>query len=239
MPTPTTLADWARVLRSMGVNGLEAAGRAPEAEPGWAGPWNGDDFGHRRPVDDAFFAWRQRGNGNASGAPATPPDDVDNEDTLLWAALTNAGSDPLALLASGDAAARDRTDSGALFGQQAGRVPLEVWTERELSCLHALDRLRTERPGITRDIETVLNNALAWHIENLQPDNATNHPWAIHVFLRAAVERDEYPAQLYAEALLHNCQVSMGRPDAFSAHILLDAAEALDAKTGQTDAETD
>jgi hypothetical protein len=103
-----------------------------------------------------------------------------------------------------------------------------VWTERELSCLHALDRLRFARPNLAADIEPVLAAALAWHIDNLQPDNATNHPWAVHVFLLAALERDEYAAQLYAEALLHNCQVSMGRADAFSAHVLLDAAEALE-----------
>jgi hypothetical protein len=34
---------------------------------------------------------------------------------------------------------------------------------------------------------------------------------------------------MYAQTLLHNCQVSLGEPDAFSKLILADAADALSA----------
>ncbi len=69
-------------------------------------------------------------------------------------------------------------------------------------------------------------------LRELQPDNATNHPWAIHVFVRLArsapdpSERDA--ALIHAQTQLHSCQVAMGRPDRLSACILLHAARSLE-----------
>ncbi|MBZ0171155.1 MAG: hypothetical protein K8E66_02125, partial [Phycisphaerales bacterium] len=59
----------------------------------------------------------------------------------------------------------------------------------------------------------------------------TNHPWAVHVFLRLSLAESDRAAsdaaRLHAETLLHNALVSSGRPDRFSACLLLDAARAL------------
>ena len=67
-----------------------------------------------------------------------------------------------------------------------------------------------------------------WHLDNTQPDNATNRPWAVQVFLDLAREDDNPDARLYAETLLHNATAANGVPEPFSAAILLDAARALE-----------
>lgn len=107
---------------------------------------------------------------------------------------------------------------------------IELWTERELGALHALWRLaqiREYAPWRQRALD-----AARWHLTNTQPDNATNHPWAIPVFLdlwSADPESDEsLSARLYAETLLHNCQTMNAKPDPLSALILLDAANGLE-----------
>lgn len=254
---PSNVQQWADVLSGLGRTALQKAGRSDEAQRGFPERWRGDDLGHRRPVDEAFFAWREACALNEQGGPnaganaalpamsahppraiaaavASPSVDAHDEDVLLWRALTNDRVDAMSVLnagaADGAAGSRDRTDAGALFGQQRGRVPLEVWTERELSCVHALGWLASGRgAGSDRSgsLKPRLDAAMAWHIDNLQPDNATNHPWAVHLFLAWGLKAGEASATLYAEALLHNCQVNQGRPDAFSAHVLLDAADAL------------
>lgn len=66
-------------------------------------------------------------------------------------------------------------------------------------------------------------------VGELQPDNATNHPWAIHVFAAIAADENNAHADLYAQSLLHNALIDGGEPDTFSALILLDAAHALSA----------
>ena len=220
------------MLRAIAARSLEDAGRSPDQIPDPADPASvfADDLGHRRPVDRPFFAWRHartRGNPPDTATPDTHANANADPDTQLWHALTDKRADPLRTLASFDAGhARDRTDGGALFGQHDGHVPLEVWTERELSAAHALGWLaRTRRDP---SLATRLDAAMAWHLENLQPDNATNHPWAVHLFLFWSDRHDNPSGRMYAETLLHNCQVSMGRADAFSAHILIDAADWLD-----------
>ena len=147
---------------------------------------------------------------------------------MLWTALTDPSIDPLAVLER-EPTARQRHDRGSLISQRDGAVPIEVWTETELACLHALSWLANERDDHT--LRERLDAALAWHLDHLQPDNATNHPWAVHVFVAASLNDSSSAggsAMLYAETLLHNCRVSLGRPDAFSAELLLDAADALD-----------
>lgn len=67
----------------------------------------------------------------------------------------------------------------------------------------------------------------AWHVGHLQPDNATHHPWAVHLFLHQSLHAGDVEAGMYAGTLLHNCRVMTGQPDALSAHILMDAANAL------------
>lgn len=102
---------------------------------------------------------------------------------------------------------------------------VEVWTEQELSAIHALSRLSLRAPD--QAILDRMTRACAWHLEHTQPDNATGHPWAIHVFALRAIDTGDGGAQLYAETLLHNCQMQEGRADGLSAVILQDAAELI------------
>lgn len=100
---------------------------------------------------------------------------------------------------------------------------IETTTETELSALHALSHHARRDPS-GRLAERCLD-AARWHVDELQPDNGTNHPWAVHVFL--ALAEDDSTARLHAESLVHNALVSSGRPDRFSACLLLDSARLL------------
>jgi EAL domain-containing protein (putative c-di-GMP-specific phosphodiesterase class I) len=70
-----------------------------------------------------------------------------------------------------------------------------------------------------------LGRLVEWHLEHTQPDNATNRPWALHVFVRAGAPE----ARLYAETLLHNATASDARHEPLTRWILLDAARELSA----------
>ncbi|MCW5765088.1 MAG: hypothetical protein KIT68_03820 [Phycisphaeraceae bacterium] len=172
-----------------------------------------DDSGHARPADPWFLAHRARRCGVAlspASIPQPPPDAP--PDVALWAAIALDLPPPIAF-----------DERGPLFAQ--GDTALEVYTESLLSAMHALHWLaRRDRDG-----RLLARNWLAarWFAEHLQPDNATNHPWAVHVFFAAAWHGVSSACRPLAETLLHNCQVALGRPDRLSAHILADAAEAL------------
>lgn len=163
----------------------------------------------------------------ASVVPGARPEGLDGlppaaffpggADTVLWAAAT----------AAHDAAAAAHAD--ALLGAatagplrpSAGFATLEVWTECELSALHALWRICRVAPSAVRVAR--LQALVAWHLEHTQPDNATNRPWAVHVFaLHGTPEAD-----LYAQTLVHNVSASDARHEALSAWVLHDAAREL------------
>jgi hypothetical protein len=112
---------------------------------------------------------------------------------------------------------------GPLF-EQGLFGAIEVWTECELSALQALWWLGRRQ----RTLHDRMRSAALWHIENTQPDNATNRPWAIPVFLDIAIRERSHDARLYAETLLHNAIAANGVVEPFSAAILLDAADAVD-----------
>ncbi|MEL6795545.1 MAG: hypothetical protein AAFO89_01860 [Planctomycetota bacterium] len=96
---------------------------------------------------------------------------------------------------------------------------IELWTERELTIVHAGWLL-------PRWCAAAVSSA-RWLIEEIQPDNATNLPWAVHVFASLFIDEGIEEARMYAETLMHNCVVTTGRPDDLSALILLDAARQL------------
>jgi hypothetical protein len=100
------------------------------------------------------------------------------------------------------------------------QLSIEVATETELAALHALSHAGNAA-------RSRVEAASDWIVHNIQPDNATNHPWAVHVFLQRAFESGSVEHRLYAETLLHNCVVSLGRADRFSALILLDSGRTL------------
>ncbi|MBT8484678.1 MAG: hypothetical protein HKO59_09020 [Phycisphaerales bacterium] len=155
--------------------------------------------------------------GESGPALDTPlPDDVTGE-VALWWARTDRPVDVDALVT--------RAADGPILPRDAFRA-IEVWTDAELSALHALWWLAetTGHPTWRRRVEDVRQ----WHQQHTQPDNATNRPWAVHVF---ALDPDP-ESQHYAATLLHNCMALNGVPDPLSAWILLDAARAMERAIG-------
>jgi hypothetical protein len=214
---PPSLAQWSAYLRHLAG---EAATTRLTLEETRAFR---DDRGHHRACDLPFLA--QRFGHEVGPAPETADYDV-----ALWWALHDASVDVDRVI---DKNAQPHTPDDTLRGGQGGLFlqglfqTIEVWTEADLSGLHALYHLaqRRDRP----DWRERLFEIARWHLLEVQPDNGTNHPWAVHVFLILAREEDDAQAQLHAETLLNNTLVTFGKPDAFSRQILADAAVALDA----------
>lgn len=190
---------------------------------GWDDPASlptNDELGHKRPADVPFLAWRARRMG-LPALNATPSVSADAPEVKLWRSLAETGAihahpDPT----RGIAPFLDPSLAGAMGG-------VEVWTESELAALHALWWGAIASHEAHR-LRKVLDHA-RWHIEHTQPDNATNRPWAVHLFL-VLEELDADVAlesRLYAQTLAHNCRVAVGRPDVISAQILFDAADAI------------
>lgn len=204
---------WARLLRNAAALTLDGA------QPGELDA-AGDELGHRRLVDGPFLAWRRREAAPASSV--TPGEGLDIE---IWNAL-RSGS-PSADLVGRLVGAQ----SPAPLTPETDGATIEVWTERELAALHGAWRL-ARRLG-REDLAQRCLLAADWHVERLQPDNATNRPWALHVFVIGAAQRISAEHELYAQMLLHNCQIMFGRPDRISAHILLDSAECLEAELSE------
>lgn len=198
---------WAERLRAIGAPVVDGA---PAPDP----MTFRDEMGHRRAADGAFLAWRCRvgWGGGDGGSP----------DAALWAGVANGGADLGEVVDRIARGPRGEADRGALL-PQSGSPSIEVWTESELCALHALSWLSQRDASLVER----LHDCARWHLENLQPDNATNRPWAAHVFIGLAIEEGRDDAMLHAQTLIHNCQVALGRPDTISAHILLDAAESL------------
>jgi hypothetical protein len=120
-----------------------------------------------------------------------------------------------------------RSEAGSLLAPDEF-LAIEVWAECELSAVHALHRLVRERSTQGMETEPLarrLTDAVRWHLEHTQPDNSTNRPWALHVFLLADDGSGE--AALYAETLLHNVLATHARHEPLSRWILGDAAREL------------
>lgn len=176
-----------------------------------------DERGHRRRVDEPMLA-AMLGLTSTAPAPAAGPD------VALWALLTRedpAGSALLAAIAAApvEGPVTPRDDNAAI----------EAWTEAELSSLHALSHHAERHRGgeLGAALAARVEGAVRWHTATLQPDNGTNHPWAVHVFAAYAVAHGDAAAMVHAQTLVNICCVMRGRPDRLSACILLDAGRAL------------
>jgi hypothetical protein len=180
-----------------------------------------DERGHRRLVDKPLLAWVTSTPLSQLSPAALRPADFD---VAAWTALATQAPPPARLL------------QGPLnqpFVPLEDAAAIEVATELELATLHAMcnHAWSTFHP---RELRTQIwqrtLGAAGWLLDNLQPDNATNHPWAAHVFAIISMD-DAHPrrleAALYAQTLLHNSLIPRGVPDRFSAVVLLDAARQL------------
>ncbi len=167
-----------------------------------------DELGHRRATDAPLLA-RLLGV-----EPGEPPISL-HPDAALWWALHDGSFDPSSLI---------EVCEGPLV-PSLRRLGVEVWSEGELAALHALSwhAIRPETSRLAARVES----AARWHLDELQPDNATNRPWAVHVFADLAHRTGDPAAHSHAGTLVHNSIVALGRPDRLSAVILLDAAEWL------------
>lgn len=176
-----------------------------------------DERGHRARVATPFLSAML---GVALGD--VRPEKMDLDDRLWWA-VQEPDSRIADFGASSDGVGRGPLDP------TLGEIAIESRTETELGAMHALFRLGLERnePGM---IERALS-AASWQVEELQPDNGTNHPWGIHVFIvlagRSSNAQRSSAALMHAQTMLHNCQVGMGYPDRLSACVLLDAGRTL------------
>jgi len=138
-------------------------------------------------------------------------------DVFLWWGLVDESLDVMR--------AFDVDGDGPIIPQDVCTT-IEVWTETELAALHAL----TNHAALMRrrDLEERIKRAVSWHIETTQPDNATNHCWAVNTFLDAGSGvgsgAGTAEAMHFAETLVSNCLVQNAQPDFLSAWILLDAA---------------
>jgi hypothetical protein len=209
----STLERWCRRLRDAAGEGLCGTPLEPgvatdaAARERFAAGF-GDERGHRRRVDRPLLA---RLLGVSAGPEPTGP-----ADAALWWALVSGQP---------DRGVPSRARRGPLL-PLAGTDAIEVWTESELAALHAVFDAAVDggdAPLLARSFD-----AARWHVANVQPDNATNHPWAVHVFAALGARDGDTGAELHAQTLLHNCQVQTGRPDRFSALVLLDAAQTLE-----------
>ncbi len=136
-------------------------------------------------------------------------------DLYLWWGLIAPGNvaNPLQVI--------DLT-SDKSFVEQGLFTTIEVWTETELAALHALSLYAIAQPD-NAALADRITRAIDWHLEFLQPDNATAHAWGVHSYLL----RGSPEAIHFAETLVSNCQVMNAQPDELSAWTLINAANAL------------
>ena len=134
----------------------------------------------------------------------------------LWRACRGERLDPSSLVAG--------RGKGPLLATDA-YLAIEVWAECELAALHALHRLARESGAAGEALRARVREAAMWHLEHTQPDNSTNRPWALHVFL--LLDDPSGEGALYAETLLHNMTATDARNEPISRWIVADAAREL------------
>lgn len=224
---PETHADWARRLRALAAMPLSGTPLDPGVAPtsdedrlAWIDAFR-DDAGNRRPVDRPLLC-------SMLGLRVTAPARC-TLDVALWTDVANRTRDSLALLRADDGPLLVSTpllaSTGGGIGGEGGEA-IEVWSEAELAALHALSHLARRDASL----EGRVDSASRWLMENVQPDNATNRPWALHVFVDRWLRLGDVESHLYAQTLLHNCRVGggkAGRVDRFSACLLEDSGRWL------------
>lgn len=204
--TPQTLLETAHRLRAIATNAVPAA--ILSKSPSEAAEFR-DELGNRLAVDAALLA-----SALDLPMPSTPKPPI-SADLAMWhAALADPPGVPQLAM-----------NSAAPLLDHAPTETIEVWIESELTALHALWKIA--RRTKSDDSRRRCLAAAIWHVDNVQPDNATNHPWATHVFYWASVQADRWDLRHHADTLVHNALVG-GTVRRRSALILLDSARELE-----------
>lgn len=203
--------EWGERLRSLAEPVLAGTPLVVAGPEGAARRWIDefrDERGHRRVVDRPLLV-------HMLGLHEPVVSETGRTDLRLWRMLASGGGDPLGTVAPGDGPLSPDFDS----------MTIETATETELASLHAMFWLARGRPEAMERA----SRAAAWFAQNLQPDNATNHAWASHVFIGLWLETGNTEMRMLGETLIHNAIVATGKPGKFSAVLLLDSARAIDA----------
>lgn len=214
----STIIRWANLLRDTAEPAIRTAlERSPTVE--WLIREFRDESGNRREIDPLLIRAALR------PSQSTPTDTGGSEhprepaEFALWRSLA-FGTARLAPTLLAESSGR-----GPLLAHP-DRTAIEVLTESDLCAMHALWSIaRTLRRP---DLASRCLASAEWHAAELQPDNATQSPWAIHVFVALAAATGKPSPLLEAELRLHNCMVGRARPDLRSAFILHHAAGELD-----------
>lgn len=154
----------------------------------------------------------------------------------IWAEIGDGGVTEGTVVRLLDLATGPGDAPGAWLPDMAG-LAIEVWTECELSVLHAVQYVLLRLDAETRETRELLRRldlALVWHLDHTQPDNATGRPWGINAVLLRGHPQAE--AVDYAASMLHTVQAarSMGQPlDPVVAWILRDAVDGLSGDAAQ------
>lgn len=169
-----------------------------------------DESGHRRHIDRPLLAWLLGVQGlQPAGGRTLPPDEE-----VWWVLASGSRWNQPSWLRK----------TGALTSDGI-RAPIEAWTQTELATLAGLwEVARRENDAA---LQQRCMDAAAWFIAEVQPDNATGHPWGIAAFIERWARAGDIDARMYAEVLLHNCMVTRGMPDRFSACVLWASVQAL------------
>ena len=164
------------------------------------------------------------------GPPPIRPFGDDDVSIEAWS-IAMKPEDPSAVTRLSSLLGATQAETPAPLLSPRDDLAIEVWTECELSIVHAAWRIvmaARDATGAAR-LKRRVQSAVAWHLERTQPDNATTHPWGVHAFLELGspwLEASDYAASMIhaVEAAGHLSEES----DPLSVWILLDAAEGLD-----------
>lgn len=173
--------------------------------------------------------------GSELEAPPIRPFGADDASIEAWSIAMKADDPSAVLELSAMLGPADDGEPAPLLAPRED-LAIEVWTECELSVVHAAWRMVLEA-GDARAVESLtrrVRSAIAWHLERTQPDNATTHPWAVHAVLELGSPWTE--AADYAASMIHAVEAAghaSGIRDPLSSWILLDAAAGLEHREGE------
>lgn len=230
--TAPAISTWAERFRSLAAAGLPerfielhrevrtAASAQPVAPPDHIHSWIAafrDGEGNRRSVDGPLLSHM---------LGVQPPDLTQraSPEARAWATLARRDPTPTD-------GTIDWSGNGRLYPSLASDG-IETWTEAELASLQAIAWLALHARS-----EVIMNRAVsaaAWLSREVQPDNATQRPWAAGFFIVRSMDaslssRECQENALYAHTLIENALVGREHPDRFSACILWDSAAWLEA----------